>query len=979
MKFRLLKQFTIMMLFLSFSINLLAIPANPKQTTIKQPNGKTLTINLKGDEKVNWASTIDQYTLVRNNENVLVYGQLNQEGDLLPSSFIASNPEERTQEEKLFLSSLPYDLRYSKKQINQKIKSFDLGDINEKSITNGNVRLLLILVAFSDKPFTYTQSNFDSLCNQTGYNVGGATGSVKDYYSDNSGGILNMQIDVVGPVTLSNTSAYYANNHMGAFVSEALSAVDQNVNYTQYLNGETKVSNIHFVFAGQAQSSTGNTSEIWPHKYDINSGIIKDGVRFTSYSCSAEKKSSTQMDGIGVMCHEMGHSLGLMDLYDTDYDVNGGTAQTPDVWCLMASGSYNNNSNTPPFLNAWERKILGWATPTVISTTTTGILPATADSFASYQINISNKEYFLLEHRRQKSWDTYIPGNGMIIYHADKDFLENTNPFYYNDINIDPLDRGFYIEVSTGNLSDNSNAYAPFAGSSGKDYFTNGSNPPSALKDSTPSNMPITHIKYINDSTISFNLLSNLPQVITQAATPSTIRGTSATVNGAIVYMGSGNIIEKGVYWHTSQDSVNSIYGTKVVSNSTDTLITTLLTNLPPSTTIYYSTYATNAEGTVYANQVYYFTTTDGLGTLMTSNATSINNNGATLNGSILTLGDGYMIEKGFVYTTDPTTLPTINDSVITLSDTSIGAYSYNLTSLTEQTTYYYRTYLITSVGIKYGSRKVFTTTFPQISSNLISDNQAFCGQGTPQQLIGQTPSGGYGNFQYKWEQKQRNGLWTDATQTNNQINYQPENLFDSTFYRRIVISNNIKDTSNIILINIKNSWGGIINSTNDTIVEGNSTGTLKLTNHIGTIKNWERKFDQGQWLTINHTTNQYSQVIDTNGTYTYRVKIQLDNCPETYSSEKQIVVNDLGLTDINFNLDMKLYPNPSKGNIIITSSYNKPVQLRVVNNLGQVVRFETTYINNKNLDLSSLDNGTYLITISSQDKQTTKSIVIKK
>ena len=76
---------------------------------------------------------------------------------------------------------------------------------------------------------------------------------------------------------------------------------------------------------------------------------------------------------------------------------------------------------------------------------------------------------------------------------------------------------------------------------------------------------------------------------------------------------------------------------------------------------------------------------------------------------------------------------------------------------------------------------------------------------------------------------KQRNGLWTDANQTNNQINYQPENLFDSTFYRRIVISNNIKDTSNIILINIKNSWGGIINSTNDTIVEGNSTGNFEI------------------------------------------------------------------------------------------------------------------------------------------------------
>ena len=50
------------------------------------------------------------------------------------------------------------------------------------------------------------------------------------------------------------------------FISEALSGIDQNVNYTQYLNGDTKVSNVHFVFAGQAQSSTGNTSEIWPHK-----------------------------------------------------------------------------------------------------------------------------------------------------------------------------------------------------------------------------------------------------------------------------------------------------------------------------------------------------------------------------------------------------------------------------------------------------------------------------------------------------------------------------------------------------------------------------------------------------------------------------------------------------------------------------------------------------------------------------------------
>lgn len=100
MKIYSIKKFAILMLLLVLSINLLAIPANPKQITIKQPNGKSLTLTLKGDEKVNWASTIDSYTLVRNSESVLVYGQLNERGDLTPSIYIASNQEERSAEEK---------------------------------------------------------------------------------------------------------------------------------------------------------------------------------------------------------------------------------------------------------------------------------------------------------------------------------------------------------------------------------------------------------------------------------------------------------------------------------------------------------------------------------------------------------------------------------------------------------------------------------------------------------------------------------------------------------------------------------------------------------------------------------------------------------------------------------------------------------------------------------------------------------------
>lgn len=968
------------MLLLVFSIKLLAVPANPTPITVKQPNGKSLTLTIKGDEKVNWSSTLDRYTLLRNNENVLVYAQLSEAGDLVPSRYIASNPEERSQDERAFLSTISQDLRYSSKQIKEKLSSFETGNIEYKAVTSGTSKLLLILVEFSDKPFTYTQSDFNNLCNQVGYNANGATGSVKDYYRDNSNGALNMEIDVVGPITLPNTSSYYAHNQMASLVSSALAGVDPTVDFSQYLNGESKVSNIHFVFAGRSQAATGNTDEIWPHKSTISNNIMKDGVRFSSYSCSSEKKSSTQIDGIGVMCHEMGHSLGLMDLYDTDYGGTNGTAFTPGSWCLMDGGSYNNNSNTPPFLNAWERKILGWGNPIILSSSSTGVLPAIADTLKSYRIDINTNEYFLLEHRMQKSWDAFVPGNGLIIYHADKRFLENTNSFYYNEINADSLNRGFYIEVSTGNVSQSSSPYAPFAGLSGQAYFTNESNPQSLTKNGNLTNKPITHIEYINDSTISFNFLSNLPQVITKPVDYATIRGTSATVNGAMVYMGNGQVIEKGMYWHTDADSVNSLSGNKVLSNSLDSLITTNLTNLPASSSIYYKAFVSNIAGESIANQTLSFNTTDGLGTVMTSNPNSVGNNSAQLNGSILTLGDGYMIERGFVYTTDGTNLPLISDNVVTLSDTAIGAYSYNLQGLTEQTTYYYRAYLLTSIGIKYGSRRSFTTTFPEILSNVISDNQSFCGQGTPQLIVGQVPSGGYGNFTYLWEQKVRNEAWVLASQTNNQISYQPETLSDSTSYRRIVISNSIKDTSNIVLINIRNSWGGTLSSPNDTINQEASTGAIRLTNHVGTIKNWERKKDGGEWAVIDHTTSQLSQVLDTSGLYTYRVKVQKDLCPEVYSQERQLFVKSLlGLTDIDFKIDMKIYPNPTRGNITIVSSYINPVQLRIVNSLGQILRMETTSISNKTLDLSNFESGIYLITIASEGKQSTKSIIINK
>lgn len=966
-------------MLLFFAVNVFAVPANPKAFTIKQKDGRSLTIKLRGDEKVNWGETLDKYTIIHNNEGVWVYAILDKEGDLIPSSFIAVNEKERTKQEKEFLRTLPFNLRYSSKQIKEKREAFTKSSFSHKATTIGTVHQVVILVAFSNKSFTFPASNFDNMCNEIGYSYNGATGSVKDYYRDNSNGLMNMEIDVLGPYTLSNTSAYYADySHMYQFVSEALTLADNDIDFTDYLNGNNNVGNVHFVFAGQAQSTTGDPTEIWPHESYVPNSIVKDGVHFSTYSCSSEKKTATTLASIGTMCHEMGHSLGLMDLYDTDYEENG-QANDPSVWDVMAGGNYNNDGNTPPYLNGWERSILNWTDNVVLSQESLVYAPAMGDSLVSYQVDLDNNEYYLIENRTRKGWDSFLPGDGLLIFHADKRQLEGTTDFYYNQINANPNNMGFFIEVSTGVPSQTTTAYAPFVGASNQDYFTSNSTPSTHKKDGTIVNKPLTHMHYTNDSVISFRYLSSLAQVKTMGIVAGTIRGTTADVNGLIAYEGTGNIIEKGMYWDLDASLVG-VNSNKNISTSNNDSIKTTLTNLPTSTTIHYRAYAITETDTSLASQIMSFTTTDGLPTVLTSNVNSIGNNQATFNGSLVNLGDGNFIEKGFVYSNDPSSMPTIEDNKLVVPySTQTGAFSATATSLNEQTTYAVRAFATNNFGTKYGTRKIFTTTFPEIENNTISSNQTFCQGGTPEQLVGQAPSGAYGNFTYKWEQKVRNNAWEEATQTNNTKDYEPEYLTDSTFYRRIVFSQNIKDTSNVILINIQNSWGGYVSMPKDTIFTGSSTGTIRLLSYVGTIKNWERKKDEGEWENISRTTSSFSQTLEEEGLYSYRVKIQAGTCPEAYSQEGTIYAAVNSLEKVIDDENIKIYPIPTKDVLNISSSYKYPTQISIINSLGIIIKEETTRIDNKALDVSNLKSGVYTLIINLNDKPFKKTFVINK
>lgn len=125
----------------------------------------------------------------------------------------------------------------------------------------------------------------------------------------------------------------------------------------------------------------------------------------------------------GGLCHEMGHLLGLPDLYDTQIRTIG-----IGGWELMATGNWNLNGLLPPSISAWSSEKLGFIEPVELTKDTTGIsiyMRCGRDTSGGvpkiYKLPINTKEYFLIEERFVLvSQDTtvYIPPQDS-IWHID--------------------------------------------------------------------------------------------------------------------------------------------------------------------------------------------------------------------------------------------------------------------------------------------------------------------------------------------------------------------------------------------------------------------------------------------------------------------------------------------------------------------------------------------------------------------------------
>ncbi len=493
-------------------------PAYRGTTRVLQPDGSSVTIRLVGDEYLHYNTTDDGYSLVRRDDGAYVYAKKSNEGQLEPTTLLAHDVDERTAEERSYvertgrLTPQPTERMAQMHRLNRAARARQLSQRRESRYDYSKFRGLVILVEYSDCPFRYDDyaDIMDEMINADNYtgdsrtNISGqgirCTGSIRDYYRDNSNGIFIPTFDVVGPVKISRSQYYVeATDNATQLMIDACTAADSQVNFRDYdVDGDGKVDMIYFIFSGLGSYIQGNDSRLlWPHQYDISyeRNVRKDGVYLGRYACSTElfgNDSWSVLEGIGTMCHEFSHVLGLPDFYDTGNRYSG-QCVTPDGWSLMASGSDYNYGRTPCGFSLFERYALGFASPEVISEAGSYSIDALHASNTGYRLNTQEKkEAFYIENRQNVKWDSELPGHGMLIFRVDS---TNTAAWTnYNTVNDNP-DHPYYELLRAGGTKSGATASDPFPGTRNVTLINNETTPSLKTWTGKPSDFGLRNIK----------------------------------------------------------------------------------------------------------------------------------------------------------------------------------------------------------------------------------------------------------------------------------------------------------------------------------------------------------------------------------------------------------------------------------------------------------------------------------------------------
>lgn len=389
---------------------------------------------------------------------------------------------------------------------------------------------LVILLDFCDQTFSRDniREEYERILNEPGYNESEGMGCMADYFRIQSDGLLNLQFDVYGPYTVSQKAQPYENpdsttQNFGqeSFVEATNLFIEEHpeIDFSQYdWNGNGRVNQVIFIYAGLTGNitSTACYGHIWPNTSSFPTITTPDGKKISNFTASGELWPYNRSFGIGTICHEFSHSLGLPDIYPTSK--NGGYSIC-DEWDLMDGGNFTNYGWCPPNYTPLEKMLLGWLTPVELTEPTSITdLKSVSEGGAVYRVMLSEDEndYLLLENRQHVGWDKGAPGSGLMawyVHYVKSAWSGNTvnykknnpyfHPVYADGLNYDQWDKKVKAE-GLSNYQNKNRMNSRYLSTSPFPYMGN---------DSIPE-AHITNITMSDDGLVSFDFMGGKPSAI---------------------------------------------------------------------------------------------------------------------------------------------------------------------------------------------------------------------------------------------------------------------------------------------------------------------------------------------------------------------------------------------------------------------------------------------------------------------------------
>lgn len=464
-----MKRFQVLGLCALLSVATWAVPAYRGGRVVEQADGQTLTIYQHGDEFCHWLTNEAGETVV-----------LGEDGNYRVA-------EPMTEEKVTRQRAKSPMYQHAQQTRVRKVGALNLAP-----------RGLFILANYKDSKFQAgnSQAEMDSMMNAVNYTHQTSYGSARRYFIEQSGGQYQPVFDVVGPVTLDNNASYYGgNDYRGSdqrpatMILHACKKANEaypELNFADYDNDhDGYVDFVYVIFAGKGEADGGAASTIWPHSWSVQYGTYYegfsqsdtkiDGVYLGTYACSGELNGqyTNRRCGIGTLCHEFSHVLGLPDYYDTEYDTNYDTRQTPSEWSLMDGGSYNSDGEVPPCYSAYDKWYMGWSEPELLNEAADCQMTANDAGYYITQTGAATTAMtdglrYVVENRQQSGWDKYLPGHGMLVWKVNY----NQSAWDGNTPNNTANAPKITVVSATGNTQSIGKASDPFPGTYGKTSWT---------------------------------------------------------------------------------------------------------------------------------------------------------------------------------------------------------------------------------------------------------------------------------------------------------------------------------------------------------------------------------------------------------------------------------------------------------------------------------------------------------------------------